>query len=33
MECDKEMDTTTRGDKNNNYKNNNFELANIPRRF
>jgi len=28
MECDKEMDTTTRGD-----KNNKFKLANIPRRF
>jgi hypothetical protein len=28
MECDKEMDTTTSGDNNNNYKNNKFELAN-----
>jgi len=28
MECDKEMDTTTPGDNNNNYKNNKFELAN-----
>jgi hypothetical protein len=27
MECDKEMDTTTPGDNNNNYKNNKFELA------
>lgn len=27
MECDKEMDTTTPGDTNNNYKNNKFELC------
>jgi hypothetical protein len=28
MECDKEMDTSTPGDNNNNYRNNKFELAN-----